>query len=161
MFFLVVDRQRGSDNVYFLNAVTEQDLLDLAEQSGTPINANSGGIPVSANPQTPDEQPENPQDETPADPPPADKGGGNGTMIFLIVAMVIAGGVGYYFKIVRPKQQGADPDYEDEDNEDEDIGDEMEFEDEPNPNNEVNEDERDEDYYNAGDDEPSIEDDGL
>ncbi len=33
IFYLVIDRQRESENVYFLNAVTENDLLELAEKS--------------------------------------------------------------------------------------------------------------------------------
>jgi hypothetical protein len=156
VFFLVVDRQRNSDNVYFLNAVTERDLLELAEKSGTDISS-SGGIPVTTTPQNPTEPPETEVNE-PADPPPAEKNNGNGTMIFMLVAMAIAGGVGYYFKIVRPKQQGGNTDYEDEDD-DEDIGDEMEFEDDPNTD--TPDEDRDEDYYNTDDDEPKVEDDGL
>lgn len=157
VFFLVVDRQRGADNVYFLNAVTEQDLIALAEQSGQDITAG-GSIPVSTTPQTPDDGEQyNGYDEAQEQEPPAAQNGGNGTMIFLIVAMVIAGGVGYYLKIVRPKKQGADPDYDDEDEDEEDLGDEMQFEDE----HEVSEDERDEDYYNVDEDEPKVEDDGL
>jgi hypothetical protein len=35
VFFLVIDRQRNSENVYFLNAVTEDDLAALAEKSGS------------------------------------------------------------------------------------------------------------------------------
>ena len=31
IFYLVIDRQRTENNVYFLNAVTEKDLLALAE----------------------------------------------------------------------------------------------------------------------------------
>ena len=157
VFFLIVDRQRGTDNVYFLNAVTEQDLIALAEQSGAEINVvGGGGIPVSTTPQTPDEQPDPTEDEQTA-PTPADSGGGNGTMIFLLVAMAIAGGVGYYFKIVRPKQQaGGDCDDEDDDD-DEDLGDELEFETE----SDSDEDSTDEDYYNTDDDEPQSEDDRL
>jgi len=30
-FYLVIDRQRGTENVYLLNAVTEADLLSLAK----------------------------------------------------------------------------------------------------------------------------------
>lgn len=33
VFYLVIDLQREQDNVYFLNAVTEKDLLALAEKS--------------------------------------------------------------------------------------------------------------------------------
>ena len=32
IFFLVIDNQKSSENVYFLNAVTEKDLLPLAEK---------------------------------------------------------------------------------------------------------------------------------
>jgi hypothetical protein len=154
VFFLIVDRQRESDNVYFLNAVTEQDLVALAAQAGTELNvSSSGGIPVSTTPQTPSEQPPDTTQEEPTAPPPADdSGGGNGTLIFLLVAVAVAGGVGYYLKIVRPKQQGGNCDYEDED--EEDIGEEMEFETEPD----VAEADKDEDYYNTDEDEPRTED---
>jgi len=143
VFFLIVDRQRGTDNVYFLNAVTEQDLIALAEQSGNQISGSgTGGIPVSTTPQTPEgEQPDNAEQEQ-STPPPADSGGGNSTMIFLLVAVAIAGGVGYYLKIVRPKQQ-ASGDYDDEDEDEEDIGEEMQFEDDPEDAD------MDGDYYNT------------
>ena len=155
VFFLIVDRQRGTDNVYFLNAVTEQDLLALAAQAGTDLNVNnSGGIPVSTMPQTPNEQQPDTSEDEQTDPPLADSGNGNGTMIFLLVAVAVAGGAGYYFKIVRPKQQGGGNDYDDEDEDEEDIGEEMEFEDEPDDSDE------DGDYYNT-DDEPKAEDDEI
>ena len=135
VFFLIVDRQRGSDNVYFLNAVTEQDLIALAAQAGNQISGSgTDGIPVGTAPQVPDEQPTDTAEDngTAADTPANDSGGNNGTIIFLVMAMAIAGGAGYYLKIVRPKQQAQDDDYADEDEEDEeDLGEEMEFEDEP------------------------------
>ena len=40
VFYLIIDRQRNTENVYFLNAVTEADLLPLAEfpiEEDTPI----------------------------------------------------------------------------------------------------------------------------
>lgn len=36
VFYLVIDRQRGAENVYFLNAVTLADLAALAEANGEP-----------------------------------------------------------------------------------------------------------------------------
>lgn len=33
VFYLVIDRQRNGENVYFLNAVTESDLMELAEKA--------------------------------------------------------------------------------------------------------------------------------
>ena len=126
VFFLIIDHDRPNDNVYFLNAVTEQDLIALAEQSGNQIN-NSGGIPVSPTPTIPDDTPtETPTEE---EPPPAQSGGNNGTLIFLLIGVAAVGGAGYYIKIVRPKQQGgADDDYADEDEDEQDLGEEMEFE---------------------------------
>ena len=44
--------------------------------------------------------------------------GSAGTIIFIIVALLAVGGVGYYVKIVRPKQQAED----DEDFEDDGYG---------------------------------------
>ena len=56
--------------------------------------------PWTAEPQEPEET-EQPEAET-------EKSGGNtGMIIFLVIALVAAGGLGYYFKIVRPKQQAA------------------------------------------------------
>lgn len=108
VFYLVIDHQRNGENVYFLNAVTENDLLALAESSG---NGNNGAIPTPAPVPQPDPEP------TP-DPEPPAKESSNGTMIFLIIAVIAVGGAGYYIKIVRPKQQAAamgDDDFEDED----------------------------------------------
>ena len=49
VFYLVIDRERDGENVYFLNAVTEADLLALAEtDAATGAAANTGitaGIP--------------------------------------------------------------------------------------------------------------------
>jgi len=130
VFFLIIDRQRATDNVYFLSAVTEQDLIALAEQAGNQISGSgNNGIPVSTAPQVTDEAPDHSEPVEVA-PPAAESGGGNGTMIFMIVTLAIAGAAGYYLKIIRPKQQ-ASSDYDDEDEDEEDIGDEMEFEDEP------------------------------
>ena len=38
---------------------------------------------------------------------PEKSGGNTGMISFLVSALVAAGGLGYYFKIVRPKQQAA------------------------------------------------------
>ena len=99
VFYLVIDRQRETENVYFLNAVTEADLLALAEISETPE-------PEPA----PVEQAPAPTPEPEPDPvPEPEKGGGMGMILFVVVVVLIGGGAGYYFKIYRPKQQQADP----------------------------------------------------
>ena len=125
VFFLVVDRQRNTDNVYLLNAVTEADLMALAEQSGNPIENNNNVSVVPTPPpleppadgqdqpsQTPQPQPE-PDTDTEA--PPASSG--NRNWVFIIIVVAAVGGVAYYFKIVKGKKSSAmsDDDWEDED----------------------------------------------
>jgi len=96
VFYLIIDKQRGNENVYFLNAVTVDDLLPLATRPQTPSGT------VNTPPSDPTEQPA-------PDPVPEPTTGGNnaGMLIFIIVLAIIGGGAGWYFKIYRPKQQGA------------------------------------------------------
>ena len=136
VFFLIVDHERNGDNVYFLNAVTENDLMSLAAgQSGNQVN-NMGGIPVTTIPLT-QEAPETTAEALPTEetaPPPV-KNNNNGTMIFIFLAVAAIGIGGYYVKIIRPKQQGQyDDDYANEDT-NEDLGDEMVFETEDDSDN--------------------------
>jgi len=138
VFFLIIDHQRPSDNVYFLNAVTEQDLIALAEQSGNQIHSDSG-IPVTI---LPEEDYEADQPE-----PPAQNNSNSGTAIFIIIAIMAMAGAGYYLKVIRPKQQAqASSDFDDDEDEDEDNGEEMEFENDPDENNENTDD-----YYDLND----------
>ncbi len=127
IFYLVIDRQRDSDNVYFLNAVTENDLADLAEKS----KEGSGGesaMPVvevcscvkqcetgkvdTACPVCKNDlkactgEPEETKDEKekePEKPEKPEKSGGAGIMIFILLAVLAFGGAGYYLKIYKPK----------------------------------------------------------
>ena len=97
VFYLVIDRQRGTENVYFLNAVTEADLLALAELPEE--------VPVVIPEPEPTTDP-----EPAADPKPDAQPGkqSNSGMLLLVAAVVlVGGGAAYYFKIVRPKQQRA------------------------------------------------------
>ena len=103
VFYLVIDRQRSAENVYFLNAVTVDDLLSLAANP----SPNPGTAVIT--PITP------PTENNPTEPIPAPKqeqsGGNNmGTLIIVIVLAVLGGGAGWYFKIYKPKQQSAGAD---------------------------------------------------
>ena len=124
VFYLIIDRERGSDNVYFLNAVTEADLLALAEKS-----SNSGGISVipTTEPPTVNKSDENSANSGTA---PSKQKSNTGLLIFLLIGVAAMGGVAYYIKIVRPKKQ-ANVDNEDDDIPTEENGDEIEFENEP------------------------------
>lgn len=109
VFYLVIDRQRETENVYFLNAVTEQDLMALAEVSGDTEENGTGTTP------DPTPAPE-PAPEPEPEPTPEPETGGNMTMAVVVVLFVLAGGgAAYYFKIYRPKQEQGESleDYDD------------------------------------------------
>jgi len=117
VFYLIIDRQRDSENVYLLNAVTENDLLALAKKSdGTSESAVPTPQPTTPAP-TPEPTP------TPEPEPPIKDSGNTGSIIFIVIAALAAGGAGYYFKIVKPKQDApADEDDYDEDDTDYEDG---------------------------------------
>lgn len=133
VFYLIIDGKRDSQNVYFLNGVTEADLMALAEKGDGSMSVIPAGdtctctekcetgkvrtdCPVCKNdltgcvgketkPSEPDQpEPEQPKKDT----------GSIGTIIFVVIALLAVGGIGYYVKIVRPKQQAADEEFEDD-----------------------------------------------
>ena len=111
IFYLVIDMERKSDNVYFLNAVTVDDLMSLAQKKPDDKSAGTSAIPTkSPAPQDPEPSPS----PEPPEKPPEQKGGGNGAFFLLIIAVIALGGVSYYFKIVRPKQLTCDDEMDDE-----------------------------------------------
>ena len=90
VFFLVIDNQKSADNVYFLNAVTEDDLLPLAEKGKEKLETPAPEVKPEA------EKTDNPM-----------------FSLLLIGAVVLIGsGIGYYFKIYKPKHEA--PDLEDD-----------------------------------------------
>ena len=123
-FYLVIDKQKTSENVYFLNTVTTDDLLPLAEQ---------GKEPPKEVTHEPEPKPTEPVEEVPE--PKPEKKDSPLLSLLLIGAVVLAGGgIGYYFKIYKPKHEA--PDLEDdyceyEDGELEEIAEEPEDEDTP------------------------------
>lgn len=107
VFYLVIDKQRNMENVYFLNAVTVDDLLALAENA-EPAQGGMGLFPPQV---APSEIPVETTEPEPLPAPPIEQQqqGGNSIRTYIImgVVAVIGGGAGWYFKIYRPKQQGA------------------------------------------------------
>ena len=115
VFYLVIDKQRTGENVYFLNAVTEQDLMALAATDAKTETPEPEATPDPAPEATPEPEP------TPA--PEQKPGGGSmGTILLVLAVVVIGGGAGWYFKIYRPKHGIPELDEDDNEFEDEDGG---------------------------------------
>lgn len=103
-FYLIVDRQRNAENVYFLNAVTEADLLSLAKPGGGKTNESAIPVPPVTTP-----TPEQPSEPTPTPEQTTTQSNNNtGTIALLVGVAVLVGGVGYYFKIILPKKIASD-----------------------------------------------------
>lgn len=127
VFYLVIDGKREDNNVYFLNGVTESDLMALAEKNNGSMSmipqeescnctekCEAGkvntGCPVCKNDLDGCKGKEKPAEtEKPAEPEkPKKETGSVGTILFILAALLAVGGIGYYVKIVRPKQQAED-----------------------------------------------------
>ena len=139
-FYLVIDYDKPVDEegeqyeTYFLGVVDEADLLAALEETGGELptctcaekcaaGAVNTDCPVCATNMTecagvePEPEPEPEPSEDPAQ-EPEDGGGSLGLLAMVLAAVVICGGVGWYFKIYRPKQEQAaaqaEEDYSDE-----------------------------------------------
>lgn len=95
VFYLVIDRQRSAENVYFLNAVMVADLMALAEPGQEP----------EAPPPVLEQEPDPGHDPEPE--PEPEKSGGAGMLLMALAVLALGGGAGWYFKIYHPKQQKA------------------------------------------------------
>lgn len=144
-FYMVIDEARDTDNVYMMNLVSEDDLLAFIEEAeGTTGLGSTAGNGVSLK----DEVTENPELETEAtDKPvveePATKEKSSNMVLYVLIFLIGAGAIGgfYYFKILKPKQDGSSLDddlefYDDEDYVNEDEAQEPEYEQDDDAKNE-------------------------
>ena len=117
-FYLIIDFTQQTENVYFLDAVAEKDLLALIEQAGGTVTT----VPESSAPDmnTGDAPTSQPSGEAPAEQPGSISG--LFSMILVGAVVVIGGGAALYFKVIRKKRgcQSSQEEYE------EDISDEPE-----------------------------------
>ena len=120
VFYLIIDRQRDGQNVYFLNAVTEKDLLALAEKDPEPE--------VTEPVMEPEPETEPPTEPEPEPEPEKTSGFPMGNILMIAAVLLAGGGAGYYFKVYRPKHEAPDMDDEEYDYEDDPYGDIEEIE---------------------------------
>jgi hypothetical protein len=121
VFYIVVDKEKTGDNVYLLTQVTEADLEKLAGSQaastvtgGNTVSQSQTGLGAATTSQA--------QPTASANKPAANKktqAGGIGTIVFVALAVIVAGGAGFYFKIYRPRREmGSDDDLDETEQED-------------------------------------------
>jgi hypothetical protein len=125
VFYMIIDRQRISDNVYLLNAVTEDDLRSLAKEgNGITESAVPTDAPIAtpAVISTPEPTPEAPASAEPENSPlpevivePAVAKSNFSTIILVVLAIALGVG-GYYFKVIRPRNNEKDNFVNDDEN---------------------------------------------
>ena len=125
-FFLIIDKQRSDNNVYFLDYVTEKDLISLAKKDKeNPL--------ITEAPEPENKQPEpEVKEEKPVEEETSEKKQSNAGMVLILLLVTVGVGiVAYYFKILKPKQEldAADDFEEIEFLTEEDTENEEEFED--------------------------------
>jgi len=104
VFYIVVDQNRNNKNVYLLHTVSNFDLAMLTEGGGV--------VTESAVPEVVIPEPEPEIEVVPE--PPAKKKNNNGATLFILIAAAVIGAVGYYFKVIKPKKDTTDGDYDDD-----------------------------------------------
>jgi hypothetical protein len=129
VFYLIIDRQKNAENVYFLDAVTDKDLLALAKSDNEDVSGSSSSKADSA--------PETSSAPTVSTPTvssvsrPEKQNNSAGIAAVAVLAAVLVGAAVWFFKFRKPgKKDKSKPDPDDYDyTEEEDE--ESEPEDEP------------------------------
>jgi cell division septation protein DedD len=119
VFYIVVDKEKTGDNVYLLTQVTEADLEKLAgsKTASTITGGNAGsqsqtGLTSEA-PATTSQVQGTTSTGKPAASGKKTQSGNIGTIVFVALAVLAAGGAGFYFKIYKPRREmdsAGDPD---------------------------------------------------
>lgn len=103
-FFLIIDKQRSDNNVYFLDYVTEKDLISLAKKDKE--NPLITETPEPENKQPEPEIKEEKPEEKPVEEETSEKKQSNAGMVLILLLVTVGVGIAaYYFKILKPKQE--------------------------------------------------------
>lgn len=100
VFYLIIDRQKNAENVYFLDAVTDKDLLALAKSDNEDVSGSSSSKTTST--------PETSSAPTASTPTvssvsrPEKQNGSAGIAAVSVLAAVIVGAAVWFFKFRKP-----------------------------------------------------------
>jgi len=116
IFYLIIDKQKTGDNVYFLNTVTTKDLLSLTQSDSKDSGSSMATTDNAKNTQTPKSSPAPEKSSAPAPSTPEasatpQTGKQNNTVkmaAFIILLAVIVGVVILFIKRRKPKAPGKD-----------------------------------------------------
>ena len=128
VFYLIIDRQKNAENVYFLDAVTDKDLLALAKSDNEDVSGSSSSK-VTSTPETSSA----PTASTPTVSSvsrPEKQNNSAGIAAVAVLAAVLVGAAVWFFKFRKPGKKDKnkpDPDdYDYTEEEDEESGSEDE-----------------------------------
>lgn len=114
VFYLIIDRQKNAENVYFLDAVTDKDLLALAKSDNEDVSGPSSSKAVST--------PETSSAPTASTPTvssvsrPEKQNGSAGIAAIAVLAVVLVGAAVWFFKFRKSgKKDKNKPDPDDYD----------------------------------------------
>ncbi|QNK40743.1 CD1107 family mobile element protein [Caproicibacter fermentans] len=134
VFYLIIDRQKNAENVYFLDAVTDKDLLALAKSDNEDVSGSSSSKTVSA-PET-SSAPTASTSTVSSVSRPEKQNNSAGIAAVAVLAAVLVGAAVWFFKFRKPDKKDKNrPDPDDYDYTD-GGDDESEPDDEPEVPNE-------------------------
>jgi len=105
VFYLIIDKQRSMENVYFLRSVS---IVDLAALTDMPIPQHQQAIkpsPAEETSELPAAQPAT--QELPAAPEQSAKSKLQRLLVPTGILAILCGTVGWYIKVYRPRKRGA------------------------------------------------------
>lgn len=126
VFYLIVDKDKTSDNVYLLTEVGENDLLNFTDSNTVTLPQNSAvtesALPDDTELETEETKVEETEKEEPKEP---EKSSNAGTYVMIVLVLLGVGGAYYYLKFIKGRKDTFEEGFDDELEEDDEYETEM------------------------------------